>query len=385
MKRILKINAFLRILAALLLSVIPVQPITAFAAEIQAAQAAPTVSAASAILMCADGRVVFEKNADERRPMASTTKIMTALVAIEHLSLDTVVIVPDEAVGVEGSSMYLQRGEVVTVRDLLYALMLQSANDAAAALAIITAGSVEKFAEMMNAKADELGLESTHFMNPHGLDDPEHYTTARELARITAAALSNETFRAITSTLKYSYMTSVKSGLFVNHNKLLYSLDNCIGGKTGYTKKTGRCLVSATDNDGLIFICVTLSDPDDWDDHRALHSYAMSVTHKNSDLSAGEYEYELPVINGVTRTVKCSNAEGAAFYAFDGDDVRYEVELPRFMYAPVSEGDVCGRVVVYSAGAQVAEAPIVAVSGSENIVYKNLMERIYEFIKGLFE
>ena len=376
--------AAVRQFSVILILCLLVQPVC-FAAPGSTASAKPEVSAESAILMCPDGRVICEKNADEPRAMASTTKIMTALIAIENLSPDAVVTVPDEAVGVEGSSMYLQKGETLTVRDLLYALMLQSANDAATALAVLAAGSVERFADMMNDRAAEMGLTSTHFVNPHGLDHPDHYTTARELAKITSEALKNETFAAITSTFKYSYTTDLKSGIFVNHNKLLWQMENCVGGKTGFTKKTGRCLVSVTDNDKVIFICVTLSDPDDWNDHKTLHSYGRSLTRIEPGAADGEFTFELPVINGTAPKITCSNVEGEPFAILDGDDIGYEVELPRFLYAPVNAGDVCGRILIRSAGAQVGEMDIVALAGSENVEYKNLLERILDFIKGLFD
>ena len=228
------------------------------------------LSAESAILMDAsDGSVLYEKNAHARKGMASTTKIMTALVAAQSMPLDKNILIPKEAVGIEGSSVYLTEGESLTVRQLLYALLLSSANDAATALAIASAGSVESFAEKMNLFAKELGLSDTHFINPHGLYHEDHYTTAFELALITAAALRNTTVKEIVSTYKTDIpLGNEKKGrLLVNHNKLLKLYEGAIGVKTGFTKKTGRCLVSAAERDGLTLIAVTLNAPDDWNDH----------------------------------------------------------------------------------------------------------------------
>ena len=201
---------------------------------------APSISARSAILIAAEtGEALFEKAADERLPMASTTKIMTALAAIESMPLDTVVTVPAGAVGVEGSSVYLEAGEKLTLEDLLYALLLASANDAATAIALTVSGSVEEFAALMNEKAAALGLSGTHFTNPHGLYDEEHYTTAADLAKLTAYALENEVFAKIVSTYKRTIPLNGDNGVrvLINHNRLLRMSDDVIGVKTGFTKK----------------------------------------------------------------------------------------------------------------------------------------------------
>lgn len=377
MKRVLIVVVVL----ALAISAFPVRA----SAVSDAATAMSASSARSAILMRSDGRVLFEKNADERLPMASTTKIMTALIVLENAELDAVITVANEAVGVEGSSMYLQKGETLTVRDLLYALMLQSANDAAVALAYAVSGGTDGFAALMNEKAESLGLKNTHFTNPNGLDDENHYTTSRELAQITRCALENEEFRTIVSTLKYTYSTSVKSGVFVNHNRLLYSMPGCIGVKTGYTKRSGRCLVSASSTDGLEFICVTINDPDDWKDHRALHAYAVGQYEKHESVEDEFLTYEIPVINGVADSVLCASVEGGAFWSQTGDETEYTVELPRFLYAPVSEGEVCGRVVIKSGGSETATIDIVTTQKIDGIVYRRFIDKIYDFLRGLFK
>ncbi|MBO5683249.1 MAG: D-alanyl-D-alanine carboxypeptidase, partial [Clostridia bacterium] len=188
----------------------------------RAEKAAPSVSAQSAVLIdTASMAVLFEKNANERLGMASTTKIMTALIAAERGDFDMLVRIPDEAIGVEGSSIYLQKGEVLSLRELLYALLLQSANDAATAIAIAIAGDVDSFADMMNERAAQMGLSDTHFTNPHGLYDEEHYTTAYDLAIISAHALKNDKLASIFSTYKQTLPidTASQKRVLVNHNK----------------------------------------------------------------------------------------------------------------------------------------------------------------------
>ena len=201
------------------------------------------------------GKILYFKNADARLPMASTTKIMTALIIAEDCDLGEVITVPDAAVGVEGSSIYLKKDEQISVRDLLYGLMLRSGNDAACALAIHHSGSVEKFVEKMNDRAKALGADSTHFMNPSGLPDDGHYTTAQDLCNIARRVMSNQTLREVVSTKTYSG----DFRHFQNKNKLLSSFDGANGVKTGYTKKAGRCLVSSAERGQMDVICVVLN------------------------------------------------------------------------------------------------------------------------------
>ncbi len=232
---------------------------------------ASALSASAAVTMDADtGETLFASNADSRLPMASTTKIMTALVALGEGGLDRVFTVKREYMA-EGSSMYLQEGERLTLREALYGLLLSSGNDAAAAVAG-ECGGMTAFVEKMNAKAAELGLSDTHFENPSGLPAENHYTTARELAEITAAALRDPVFRDMVST-----KTCTAAGrTLVNHNRLLSMYDGAIGVKTGFTRAAGRCLVSAAERNGRTVIAVTLNDPDDWNDHIALLDDAFS-------------------------------------------------------------------------------------------------------------
>lgn len=216
-------------------------------------------SAQAALLLDAtEGRILFSQNASARLPMASTTKIMTAIVAIENMPTDYVVTVAKEAVGIEGSSIYLYAGEQITCLDLLYGLMLESGNDAAVALAIAVGGTEERFIMLMNEKAKELGLKDTRFSNPHGLPAENHFTSVADLARLTDYALQNELFAEIVSTKKMTACEGTR--YYVNHNRLLFSYEGMIGVKTGYTQASGRCLVTAARRYGRTLICVTLND-----------------------------------------------------------------------------------------------------------------------------
>ncbi len=208
------------------------------------------------------GRILYYKNENEKLPMASTTKIMTAITVLQHTNnLDEYITVDDASIGVEGTSIYLRQGEILSVKDLLYGLMLRSGNDAATALACHVGGSVEGFADMMNELAQSIGATNSHFANPHGLDNAEHYTTAYDLALITAYALDNPIFKEIVSTKSYQIEATNKSEkrYLTNKNRLLSSLQGCCGVKTGYTSKAGRCLVSACERGNLTTVCVVLN------------------------------------------------------------------------------------------------------------------------------
>jgi len=334
--------------------------ITATALPVSAEGFFPTVSAKAAILIDADtGRVMLEKNAELRLPMASTTKIMTALVALERGDPDETVKIMPEAVGVEGSSVYLTLGEELTLRELLYALMLASANDAATAIAIHTAGSVEAFAELMNEKASALGLKNTNFKNPHGLDAEGHFTSAHDLARITAAALKNKLFAEIVSTYKYNI--GGKDGTrryLVNHNKLLRQYDGCIGVKTGYTKTDGRCLVSAARRDGMTLIAVTLSAPDDWRDHTAMLDYGFSHYESVKLCVQREFIISLPDVSGKGE-IECVVKSGIVLTLPKGGEITRVIECPRFFWSTPKKGETVGQVIFYRNGKEIARTTLI--------------------------
>lgn len=349
---------------------------------------APTPSAISArsaaVIELSSGQTLWEKDADTRMPMASTTKIMTALVALENCDVQKKVKVSPLAVGIEGSSVYLYAGEELTMEDLLYAMLLSSANDAAAAIAIEVGGSIEGFAQMMNDRARQLGLEDTHFENPHGLDGETHYTTARELALITREAMSNETFRKIVSTYKHVIPLDGDNGarLLINHNKLLRYYDGAIGVKTGFTKKSGRCLVSAAQRDGVEYICVTLNAPSDWNDHRALLDYASSLYERRVLCSEGEYIYSLPLVNCDKETVQVTNSEEVSIILPRGcNGITCRAEIPRMYFGSIKKGERVGTLVFLLDGEQIAQAPICSVEDAQQISYKF---NLFEWIGSLF-
>ena len=325
-----------------------------FAVKIPA-RAELAVSAKAAILMHADsGRVLYEKNADEHMLIASTTKIMTAIVVLEHCDLDDLVEVDSRSAGIEGSSMYLKAGESYTVEDLLYGLLLVSGNDAASALALHVADSMEEFAELMNAKAAELGMTESSFKNAHGLDEEGHYSTARDMAKLAAYCMGNEDFARIAGTVSHT----VGEQTLVNHNRLLREYDGCLGLKTGYTMAAGRTLVTCAERDGARYVCVTLNDPDDWDDHKALYDWAFDNYSFAEVIPAG-LSYEVPLISGAEMTAP-AETEGAAYALIqNGESYDMELELPAFAFAPISEGERAGRAVASSDGQEIASVRIV--------------------------
>lgn len=325
-----------------------------FAVKIPA-RAELAVSAKAAILMHADsGRVLYEKNADEHMLIASTTKIMTAIVVLEHCELDDLVEVDSRSAGIEGSSMYLKAGESYTVEDLLYGLLLVSGNDAASALALHVADSMEEFAELMNAKAAELGMTESSFKNAHGLDEEGHYSTARDMAKLAAYCMGNEDFARIAGTVSHT----VGEQTLMNHNRLLREYDGCLGLKTGYTMAAGRTLVTCAERDGARYVCVTLNDPDDWDDHKALYDWAFANYSFAEVIPAG-LSYEVPLISGAEMTAP-AETEGTAYALIqNGESYDMELELPAFAFAPISEGERAGRAVACSDGQEIASVRIV--------------------------
>ncbi len=237
-----------------------------------AAAEAVEVSAAAAVLMDVDsGRLLYEKNGEKRMLIASTTKLMTALVALEQGGLQQEITVTGGHMA-EGSSMYLRPGEKLTLETLLYGLLLCSGNDAALAVTECMDG-VAPFVARMNEKAAELGMENTHFANPNGLDDEEHYSTAEDMARLAAAAMDDPVLRRVASTRT----ARIGGRTLTNHNKLLSRVEGCVGLKTGYTRAAGRTLVSCAERDGVRLVAVTLQDGDDWNDHASLYEQGFRV------------------------------------------------------------------------------------------------------------
>ena len=333
---------------------------TAAAALLAAAVFLPVktkaVSAQSAyVLDAVSGRVLYEKNSDERSLIASTTKIMTALIICEQCNVLDRMRIPKEAVGIEGSSMYLQEGEVLTLQELLYGLMLQSGNDAAVALAIYCGGTVEGFAELMNDKARNLGLRNTHFENPNGLDSPGHYSTARDLAVLAAYAMENPIFRKTVSTkslmLGQRYLT--------NHNKLLWRVEGADGVKTGYTRAAGRILVSSATRNDRRLIAVTINAPDDWNDHAALLENGFSRYHVQQIVTSGQYVDTVEVVGGEAAKVQVLAAEDFSYAVAPEERPQLMLPGPGFVYAPAVEGAEAGVAYVLLDGKAVGKIPVI--------------------------
>lgn len=319
-------------------------------------QSAQALSAKRAILMDAQtGRVLMEKNADEKSLIASTTKIMTALVVCEQCNVLDRVKIPKEAVGIEGSSLYLKEGEVLTVQELLYGLMLHSGNDAAVALAIYCGGTVEGFVEMMNDKARLLGMTGTHYANPNGLDHPENYSTARDLATLAAYAMENPIFAKTAATKNIT----IGSRPLKNHNKLLWMLDGADGVKTGFTKAAGRILVSSAQRQGRRLIAVTLHDPNDWQDHIALLEDGFSNYSIRQILSEGEQVGTVEIAGGTEKEVPVLAAEDFFYAMAPGETAEVILPEPGFAYAPVVLGGAAGTAHICIGGKSVGTIPVV--------------------------
>ena len=314
------------------------------------------ISAHSAILYCADtGDVLYEKNADEHMLIASITKIMTAIVVIENCDLDAEIVPEPEWCCIEGSSMYLDYTKSYTIRDILTGMMLVSGNDAATALACNLAGDERSFSAKMNEKAKELGMENSSFRNPHGLDDSEHYSTARDMAVLASYCMENEEFRNIVS----KYTATVGEQTYVNHNKLLREYDGCIGLKTGYTMAAGRTLVSCAERNGMRLICVTLSAPDDWNDHKKLLDYGFE-SYSISSFSERNFRLNLPIASAVVKTAAAVPENDITVLTKSDDNVDVKLEAPRILFAGGLQGEKIGSIRVFINGELAAE---------ENLVY----------------
>lgn len=301
------------------------------------------------------GRLLYEREPDKRSLIASTTKIMTALLVCEQCNVLDRMRIPKEAVGIEGSSMYLKEGEILTIQELLYGLMLSSGNDAAVALAIYCGGTVEEFAQRMNDKARSLGLTNTHFENPNGLDSPEHYASARDLAVLAAYAMENPVFAQTVST------KSVKAGerYLRNHNKLLWLAEGADGVKTGYTKAAGRILVSSAVRDGRRLIAVTINDPNDWEDHKQLLDEGFSRYSLQRLVTQGDRVGTVEIAGGTTQSVELLAAKHFVYAVSEAESPSLVLPKPGFVYAPVTEGADAGFAHVVIGEKTVGRIPLV--------------------------
>lgn len=306
------------------------------------------VSAHSAVLIDAgNGEILFGKNENEQRSMASTTKIMTSLLAIEHGKPDDIVTITDEMVRVEGTSMGLKAGDKVTIEGLVYGMLLSSGNDAANAVAIAIAGDAESFAELMNKRAKEIGANNTNFVTPSGLDDEQHYSTAYDMALIAMEAMKNETFASIAcqKTAKVKFGNPPVEHTLSNHNRLLSMYEGTIGIKTGFTKKSGRCLVSCAQRNGIRLIAVTLNAPDDWNDHMAMYDYGFSLAQERQ-LDISDVNINIPVMGGIKNSIDLTYTDPGMVTVLDSQFNRIErvIRIPKFIYAPISKGQVIGEI-----------------------------------------
>ena len=351
---------------------------------------AADVSAQAAVVIDIDnGRVYYEKNADTVLPMASTTKIMTALVVLESgLDLNEYFTVDSSAIMVEGSSMGLQKGDKVTLRTLCYGMLLSSGNDAANAAAVRVGGSVEDFCQLMNERAREMGLVNTNFQTPSGLDDEEHHTTAKELATIAYYAMKNEDFKNICKciTASVEFGNPPYKRTLYNHNRLLRTYEGTIGVKTGFTKKSGRCLVSAAERNGVGLICVTLNAPNDWNDHTRLYNEGFDTLAK-LELDEGA-SYVVKVTGGTTSSVNLvpSTTPTATLAIGELSRVEKSVVIAPFAYAPVNCGDVMGEVVYTLDSVELARVDLVAQTDvkrltTEKTGFQKFLDSLFGWIK----
>ncbi len=342
-----------------------------------------TSSAGSAFVFDGNtGRVFYEKNADTKRAMASTTKIATAITVIENCKdLDALVSVDKRAIGIEGTSIYLREGEQLTVRDLLYGLMLRSGNDAACALAYYIAGGIDEFCVLMNEMAQKVGAKNTNFTNPHGLDDENHYTTARDLARITAYALNNKDFAQIVATKNIKIPSKEEGHRFLaNKNRLLNSLEGCIGVKTGYTSKAGRCLVSAAERDGLRVVCVVLNCGPMFEESAQMINDVFSKYASYEILSPYQYIRDIPLENGDVESVQVYSKNGLTLTLTEQEhqDIHLIYNLPESLKAPVKSGEVVGNVEVYYGKHLIFSEKIYTIEGVDSKLLKDKVKDIID-------
>jgi D-alanyl-D-alanine carboxypeptidase (penicillin-binding protein 5/6) len=292
-----------------------------------------------AVMEVGSGRLLYQYNAQQKMPMASTTKILTAIAVIENCNLEDIVTVDAKAVGVEGSSIYLTAGQEISVEDLLYGLMLRSGNDAATALAIHTSKSVEGFSILMNKTAQKAGAVNSNFTNPHGLHDDKHYTTAEDLALISCYAMRNSDFHRIAGSKNYKH--------FSNKNKILHLYDGGNGVKTGFTKKAGRCLVSSASRDGMEVVCVVLNCGDMWEE--CIDKMDLAFKRYSMREITPAYSASIPTPEAKQDFVRVESAAGFS-YPLKEDEVsriKIKTSIPEVLLAPLPAGTEIGEIGIY--------------------------------------
>lgn len=330
---------------------------------------AVSTCASSSILMDVDsGRILFGENIHEKRLIASITKLLTALVAVENTpDLDKKIVITPECTGIEGSSVYLQAGETMTMRELLYGLLLQSGNDAAAAIAVNVSGDVNSFVELMNQRAAELGMNDSHFVNPSGLNDDNHYSTAYDMALLACACLENTVVANVCSTK----VATAGNRTFVNHNKLLTRYDGCIGMKTGYTEHAGRTLVSAARRNGRTLVCVTLNDGNDWNDHETLLNYGFNNYRLETLCLEGDVMGVIPLRGSLIPVIPVVPAQKLVFPLAENERLDLEISIKDGVEAPAQKGQIVGLATWSLEGIPVAEVNLVCAFRGNNDILSN--------------
>lgn len=328
--------------------------------------------------------VIASWNMDKQLSMASTTKIMTALIACEICDLDEEITVTDKMIAVEGSSIGLQVGDKISYECLLYGLMLESGNDAALCIATGISGSQKDFAVLMNEKAKQIGMSNSHFVTPNGLDDEYHYSTAYDMAVLGGFAMNNELFAQIVGTKKYKavYNKGETYRTYYNHNRLLSSLDGAEGIKTGFTKKSGRCLVTSCKRNGVRLIAVTLNDGNDWQDHKDLYDYGFSQYEEVTLPKVNKY---VDVAGGKKAEIKVETEENKIYF-YDGlySDIKQKIYIPKFVYAPIKKGDKVGVIEYIYDNSVIATADILALENADAVKTQNKeITALDRFIKAL--
>ena len=358
-----------------------------FSMTVYSQNSQPEVSAKACVLIEEKtGKIIFENNSSEKLPMASTTKIMTTLLCLESGGLDDEFVVDSQAIKVEGSSMGLVEGDVVTKRALCYGMLLPSGNDAANATAVKIGGSIEEFAVMMNERAAEIGMTRTCFVTPSGLEGEGHGSSAYDMALLAREALKNPEFSEICSqtSAKVKFGNPPFERWLKNTNKLLEMYEGVNGVKTGFTDEAGRCLVSSCERDGISLICVTLNDKNDWDDHMKMYDYGFSRV-KSQELYSDEI-YHLTVVGGVEESVPVK-AEGSIIIGDDGkvmNKISSEIVIMPFAYANIKLGDKVGEQIWYYDGRMIDSVPIKAMKNTEykssEKQEKSFLDKIKDFL-----
>ena len=348
-----------------------------------------SVSAKSAILINADTlEILYAKEPYEKRGIASTTKILTSLIALEYAEPQKEVVASKEAVTIEGTALGLKAGDKITLKSLVYGMLLESGNDAANVVAYAISGSITEFSRVMNSYAKNIGMYDSNFVNPSGLTHKNHYSTAYDMALLTSVAIKNPVFKKICSTESavISFGTPEISRRLSNHNRLLTEYDGVFGVKTGYTKASGRCLVTACEKNGVTLIAVTLNAYDDWFDHKKLYDYGFSLF-EETEIKTEVESVKIPVICADKRFVSVEYFED--FKIYSNSSVTSEIYVSKLLYPPVKKGDIVGEIVFKDNNKKIIKIVPLVSSDDAVALYEEIkrsptiFQKIKKFIEGL--